>query len=110
MYYSINDLYGIYLRLNARKCDERDYVSFLIASTDGFTCTEAARCYPYDGDPPSLDAFTRLLQRQPPDIEALWKEVNDIVNPQDGFLVLDPVFRINAPIRSIFRNRALIVE
>ena len=75
--------------MNARKCDERDYVSFLIASTDVFTCTEAARCYPYDGDPPSHDAFTRLLQRQPPDTEALWEEVNDIVNPQDGFLVLD---------------------
>ncbi len=54
-----------------------------------FTCTEAARCYPYSGNSPSHDAFTRLLQRQPPDTEALWDEVKDIVQPQKGFLIID---------------------
>jgi hypothetical protein len=38
---------------------------------------------------PSHDAFTRLLQRQPPDTDALWDEVRDFVQPQDGFLVID---------------------
>lgn len=75
--------------MNARKCDDLDYIFFITASANVFTCTEAARCYPSDGNPPSHDAFTRLLQRLPPDTEALWKEVNGIVNPQDGFLILD---------------------
>jgi hypothetical protein len=33
--------------------------------------------------------FARLLQRQPPDTDALWEEVRDFVQPEDGFLVID---------------------
>ena len=40
-------------------------------------------------DSTSHDAFTRLLQRQPPDTDTLWNEVKDIVQPQKGFLVID---------------------
>jgi putative transposase len=75
--------------LNPAKCDDFDYIHFLIASADVFTCTEAAKCQPLGVNCPSHDAFTRLLQRQPPDTEALWDEVKDIVRPQEGFLVLD---------------------
>ncbi len=75
--------------MNPAKCDDFDYIHFLIASADVFTCTEAAKCQPLGVDCPSHDAFTRLLQRQPHDKEALWDEVKDIVQPQDGFLVLD---------------------
>jgi hypothetical protein len=77
------------LNLNPAKCDDLDYIHFLIASADVFTCTEAARCQPVGENNPSHDAFTRLLQRQPPDTDALWNEVRDIVQPQDGVLVID---------------------
>ncbi len=75
--------------MNPAKCDELDYIHFLIASVDIFTCTEAARCQPEDQNSPSHDAFTRLLQRQPPDTEALWDEVKGIIQLQKGFLIID---------------------
>ena len=74
--------------MNPAKCDDLDYINFLIASVDVFTCTEAARCQPV-GESSSHDAFTRLLQRQPPDTDTLWNEVKDIVQPQKGVLVID---------------------
>ena len=75
--------------MNPAKCDDLDYIHFLIASMDTFTCTEASKCYSYRLNRPSHDAFTRLLQRQPPDTEALWIEVEDSVQPQNGFLIID---------------------
>jgi putative transposase len=75
--------------LNPAKCDALDYINFLLASVDVFTCTEAAKCYPDGADRPSHDAFTRLLRRQPPDTDALWNEVKGIIQPQKGFLVID---------------------
>jgi hypothetical protein len=75
--------------VNPARCKDLDYIHFLIASVDVFTCTEAAKCQPSGIDSPSHDAFTRLLQRQPPDTDALWNEVNDIVQLQNGFLVAD---------------------
>ncbi len=75
--------------VNPSKCDDLDYINFLLASVDVFTCTEAARYYEGRVNNPSHDAFTRLLQRQPPDSEALWNEVKDIIQPQKGFLIID---------------------
>ena len=80
---------GAVLRLNPSKCNEYDYINFLIASTKIFTYTEAARCQLLDENSPSHDAFTRLLQRLPPDTEALWKEVQPFVKKEQGFLILD---------------------
>jgi hypothetical protein len=74
--------------MNPPKCDELDYIHFLIAAQKVFTCTEAARCQP-EGRAPAHDAFTRLLQRQPPDTEALWQEAKGLVNREKGLLVLD---------------------
>ena len=75
--------------MNAARCNDLDYIHFLIASVDVFTCTEAAKCQPSGETSPSHDAFTRLLQRQPPDTDALWTEVNSIVEPEKGFLIAD---------------------
>jgi putative transposase len=75
--------------LNPAKCDDLDYIHFLIASANVFTCTEAARCQPESENSPAHDAFTRLLQRQPPDTEALWNEVKGIIQLQKGFLIID---------------------
>jgi putative transposase len=60
-----------------------------MAAANVFTCTEAARCYPEGSDSPSHDAFTRLLQRWPPDTEELWIESSHLVRPGEGILIVD---------------------
>lgn len=75
--------------MNPAKCDEVDYIHFVIAAQRVFSCTEAARCQPKDSKAPSHDAFTRLLTRQPPDTEALWQETQELVELEGGLLVLD---------------------
>jgi hypothetical protein len=71
--------------MNPPKCDDLDYIHFLIAAQKVFTCTEAARCAPEGERAPAHDAFTRLLQRQPPDTEALWQEAKAFVDRGRGF-------------------------
>jgi len=75
--------------INLPKCDDLDHIRFLIAARKVFTCTEAARCVPEGENAPAHDAFTRLLQRQPPDPEALWQEAKVFVDRQQGLLTLD---------------------
>lgn len=75
--------------MRAAKVTDLDYIHFLIAAQRVFTCTEAQKCQPFQSDPPAHDAFTRLLERQPPDTEALWAEVKPLVEPGRGALVLD---------------------
>jgi hypothetical protein len=37
--------YGV-MDINPPKCNDIDYIDFLIAASNVFSCTEAARCYP----------------------------------------------------------------
>ena len=64
--------------MNAPKCTEYDYIHFLVAAQQVFSTVEAARSHPdTDGEQTvAHDAYTRLLQRLPPDSEALWREVS----------------------------------
>ena len=71
------------------RCSDLEYINFLIASSQVFTCTEASQCHPLSEDGPAHDAYTRLLLRQPPDTEALWNEVEKNIDRKAGFLVLD---------------------
>lgn len=77
--------------MNLPKCDDLDYIQFLIAAQKAFTCTEAARSQPQGPkkDPPAHDSLTRLLTRKPPDTEALWEEAQTLVAPDRGLLVMD---------------------
>jgi putative transposase len=75
--------------MNPPKWDDLDSIHFRIAAQKVFTCTEAARCAPEEERAPAHDAFTRLLQRQPPDTEALWQEAKAFVDVGKGLLVLD---------------------
>lgn len=77
------------IAVNPPKCEDLDYIQFLVAAQETFTCTEAARCQPNRADAPAHDAFTRLLQRQPPDTEALWLEAERFVERDGGLLVVD---------------------
>jgi hypothetical protein len=75
--------------INPSKCSEFDYINFLVASSHVFSCTEASKCSYLDSNSPAHDSFTRLLLRQPPDTEALWEEVKDLVTPGVGLLIID---------------------
>ena len=76
--------------MNAPKCNDYDYINFLIATPKVYSCTEAARVQPEEpDDAPAHDSFTRLLQRLEPTSDLLWKESQDQVNRRSGILVLD---------------------
>jgi hypothetical protein len=74
--------------MNPPKCDELDYINFLIAAQRVFSTVEAAHTSP-DERAPAHDAYTRLLQRLPPDSAALWSEVEPLVQRKQGVLVID---------------------
>jgi hypothetical protein len=75
--------------MNPSKVDELDYINFLIAAQKVFSATEAARVREGEPNAPAHDAYTRLLERIPPDSEALWQEVKPFVQRDQGVLVID---------------------
>ena len=75
--------------MNPAKCSEQDYINFLVAAQRVFSAVEAARSHPEGKDKPAHDAYTRLLQRLPPDSEALWAEVQPCIERDKGLLVID---------------------
>ena len=75
--------------MNAPKCNEFDYINFLIATPKVYSCTEAARVQPEQAARPAHDSFTRLLQRLEPSSEDLWQESQPQVERTSGILVLD---------------------
>lgn len=74
---------------NLAKVSDVDYIEFLLAAQTAFSCVEAAKTDGAQESPPAHDAFTRLLQRQPPDTEALWQETQGLVEKTSGLLVVD---------------------
>lgn len=75
--------------MNPPKCNELDYINFLVAAQQVFSSIEASRTHPTGETGPAHDAYTRLLQRLPPDSQALWQEVESWVERAGGVLVLD---------------------
>ena len=77
--------------MNAPKCSEYDYINFLVAAQQVFSAVEAARSHPAaDGESKvAHDAYTRLLQRLPPDSAALWAEVSACIERDKGMLIID---------------------
>ena len=71
------------------KCQDIDYIDFLIASPRTASCCEAARSQPPRLVPPTHDAYTRLILRLQPDPETLYGEVEPLVKKDDGVIVLD---------------------
>ena len=70
--------------MNPPKCDEYDYINFLIAAQTVFSAAEAGRV-----GVAAHDAYTRLLQRLPTDTAVLWQEVAGCINRKSGMLVVD---------------------
>ena len=75
--------------MNPSKCNEYDYINFLIATPHSYSCSEASRVHPPTEDPPAHDSLNRLLYRLPADSEALWREAHPCVNKTQGVLVID---------------------
>lgn len=75
--------------MNTPKCTEHDYINFLVAAQQVLSTVEAARSHPESERQPAHDAYTRLLQRLPPDSEALWSEVQGCIDLNKGLLIID---------------------
>src|SRR5215207_1026618 len=75
--------------MNRAKCNEQDYINFLIATQQQYSCVEAAKVQPEGSKMPSHDAFTRLLTRLEPSAEALWEEAKSQVERSKGVLLID---------------------
>lgn len=75
--------------MNPPRCHETDYLHFLLATPKVCSATEAARVQPARPHAPAHDSFTRLLQRLEPDPQTLWQEVQPLVRPDAGVLILD---------------------
>ena len=75
--------------MNPPKCNEYDYIDFLIATPRVYSCTEAARVQPDEDDAPAHDAINRLLLRIETNSEDLWQEARHQVDLTSGVLVLD---------------------
>ena len=75
--------------MNRPRCNELDYINFLIAAQRTFTATEAAKTHPGEEAAPAHDAYTRLLQRARSDGDALWREVQPFVRRDAGVLIID---------------------
>lgn len=75
--------------MNRPRCNEYDYINFLVATPRNYSCVEAASVQPERDDVPSHDAFTRLLTRLEPDAAALWQEAQSQVMRQAGVLIID---------------------
>ncbi len=75
--------------MNPPKCNELDYIHFLIAAQKVFSSVEASKTHPVTENVPAHDAYTRLLQRLPPDSQALWQEVQGCIEPKGGVLIID---------------------
>ena len=75
--------------MNPQKCNENDYINFLVGTQRVFSCLEAERVQPESPDMPSHDAINRLLYRLEPDTESLWRESAPHVHKGTGILVID---------------------
>jgi len=75
--------------MNPPKVDELDYIQFFVAAQQVFSTVEAAKIRSGEETAPAHDAYTRLLQRMPPDSQGLWQEVKPFVEQEEGILVID---------------------
>ena len=76
-------------QMNPPKCDEYDYINFLMASPRIFSCTEAEKVQPEQETSPAHDSVNRLLYRLSSDTEALWNEAVRFADVSGGVMVSD---------------------
>ena len=77
------------LNMNPPKCNNNDYIDFLIATPNNYSCLEAEKVPPQVDNAPAHDSLTRLLHREEPDSGKLWHESKSQVKLESGILVID---------------------
>ena len=75
--------------MNAPKCNEFDYIDFLIGTQRAYSCLEAERVQPRGDQMPAHDAMNRLLYRIDSNSESLWREAEPHIRKKSGILVID---------------------
>ena len=75
--------------MNPARATDEGSIDFLIGSPTVVSATEAARVQPVRPHAPAHDSFTRLLHRLEPDSDTLWAEVQPLIRPTAGVLVID---------------------
>jgi hypothetical protein len=75
--------------MNPKRCNEYDYINFLVAAPKSYSCLEAGRVQPAKANTPAHDSLNRMLHRIQPNTEDLWREAQPQVNPREGLLLLD---------------------
>lgn len=75
--------------MNPKRCNEYDYINFLVAAQKSYSCLEIGRVQPAKANTPAHDSLNRMLHRIQPNTEDLWREAQPQVNPQEGLLLLD---------------------
>ena len=80
---------GYNLSMNRPKCNDIDYINFLVGAQKSYSCLEAEKVQPQADDSPAHDSITRLLHRDEPDTGKLWHESKYQVKLESGILVID---------------------
>ena len=75
--------------MNPPKCNEYDYINFLMASPGVFSCTEAGKVQPDQENGPAHDSVNRLLYRLPANAKALRDEAVQFADLMSGVLIVD---------------------
>ena len=80
---------GYNLSMNRPKCNDIDYINFLVGAQKSYSCLEAEKVQPQTDDSPAHDSITRLLHRDEPDTGKLWHESKNQVKLESEILVID---------------------
>ncbi|HAO19721.1 MAG: transposase [Desulfobacteraceae bacterium IS3] len=75
--------------MNPPKCNEYDYINFLMAGPKVFSCTEAGKVQPDQENGPAHDSINRLLHRLPANAKALRDEAVQFADLMSGVLIAD---------------------
>jgi hypothetical protein len=75
--------------MNPKRCNEYDYINFLVAAQKSSSCLEAGRVQPNKPKAPAHDALNRMQHRKEPNPDDWWREAEAQVKKEQGLLVLD---------------------
>lgn len=75
--------------MNPRRCNEQDYINFIVAAQYSYSCLEAGRVQPTQPKAPSHDSLTRMLHRNEPNTDDLYTEAQAHIDQKHGLLVID---------------------
>jgi hypothetical protein len=75
--------------MNPARCDEYDYINFLVAAQKSYSCVEAGRVQPRKAEAAAHDSLNRMLTRKEPNTEDLWQEAQAQISKEEGLLLID---------------------